>query len=200
MGCVEIEQFQGWPVRNGCVHKCCLEYSQMTALGAASRQLQWNDKLNVQLTSWKSVAVEAMGQSASIGVSMRSAAATVAGAVVAGFQGFAKGALRAASAQVAIPDQPPALPPQRLASLPPPEEPPLTLRKSSSTGDLFITNINKPSSPCPICDQKKTTEKHTYMGNCEVMPWEFYSRRRSPPAVTNTTSGQAASSRKFHFH
>ena len=29
------------------------------------------------------------------------------------------------------------------------------------------------------------------------MPWEFYNRRRSQPAVTNTTSGQAASSAEF---
>ena len=88
--CVAIEQFQGWPVCGGCVHACCLEYSQITALGAANRQLQWNDRLNVQLTDWKSRAGEAMGQSASIGVSMGSAAATVVGAVVTGFQGFAK--------------------------------------------------------------------------------------------------------------
>ena len=59
MGCVEIEQFQGWPVCNGCVHKCCSQYSAMGASGAANRQLQWNDKLNLQLTDWKSVAGEA---------------------------------------------------------------------------------------------------------------------------------------------
>ena len=192
--CVAIEQFQGWPVCGGCVHDCCLEYSQITALGAANRQLQWNDKLNVQLTNWKSVAVEAMGQSASIGVSMGSAAATVAGAVVAGFQGFAKGALQAASAQVAIPDQQPALLPQRPVPLPPPEEPPLPLRKVRSTQDLFITTIDKPHPPCPVCDQGKKG-KHTYMGTCKGMPWTVWQQqKRSQPQVENPTSGQAASS------
>ena len=125
---------------------------------------------------------------------MGSAAATVAGAVVAGFQGFGKGALRAASAQVAIPDQPPAPPPQRAAPLPPPQEPPLPLRKVRSTPDLFITTVNKPCPPCPICDLRKKTGKHTYMGNCKVMPFQVYQQKRSQPQVENPTSGQAASS------
>ena len=162
--CVAIEQFQGWPVCGGCVQACCLEYSQITALGAANRQLQWNDRLNVQLTDWKSRAGEAMGQSASLGVSMGSAAATVVGAVVTGLQGFAKGALRASSAQVAIPDQEPVPPPYQPSPLPPPEEPPLPLRKVRSTQDLFITTIDKPHPPCPVCDQGKKG-KHTSTGS-----------------------------------
>ena len=73
------------------------------------------------------------------------------------------------SAQVAIPDQEPVPPHYQPAPLPPPEEPPLPLRKVRSTQDLFITTIDKPCPPCPICDLRKTTGKHTYMGNYEVM-------------------------------
>lgn len=125
---------------------------------------------------------------------MGSAAATVVGAVVTGLQGFAKGALRASSAQVAIPDQQPVPPPYQPAPLPPPEEPPLPLRKVRSTQDLFITTIDKPHPPCPVCDQGKKG-KHTYMGTCKGMPWEVWQQQqRSLPQVENPTSGQAASS------
>ena len=62
IGCVGIEQFQGWPVCSGCVHQCCLQYSAMGASGAANQQVQCNDQLNLQLPDWKGVAVEAMGR------------------------------------------------------------------------------------------------------------------------------------------
>ena len=137
-------------------------------MGAANQQVQWNSTLSIQFTTWKSRAVEATGLSASLGVTMGSAAATAAGAAIAGFQGFLQGASRAASAQVSIPDEslaPAALPP---LPLPPPEIAP-PLQRPSSTGDLSST-IGKLSSPCPICVLGRTTGKHTYMENVPNFP------------------------------
>ena len=146
--CVGIEIFQGYPLCGICFAQVVIQYA---AIGDAQRRVQWNTTLSKQFANWKSRAIEAMGISASVGVTMGSVAATAAGVAYAGLQGFVQGASRASSAQVPIQDEPlaPAIAPAPEIAHP--------LQRPSSTGDL-TSAIGKLSSPCPICVLGMTTE------------------------------------------
>ena len=160
--CLGVQQFQNHMF---CVKCTTIVTSQFSAINDAITRQQWQAALSNQLVVWKSRAVEAIGVSASIGVTVGGVAVTAAGAAVAVAQGIVQGAASASSGggNLSLRDEP----------IPPPPTPdssfhrPKTLRRSNSEGDLGAEEF------CQKCATGKRTP-HTYRGNCIGLPPSVY--------------------------
>ena len=132
-----------------------------------------------QMRDWRLRAVDAVGVSASLGISLGGAAVTLAGAISAGVQGVVQGATdaaRSSSNARVIADQAAPEP------LPPPPDPPPEMRpqpraaRQRSDSDPSTSKKDPfgvlPGTPCPRCQGDKR-KHHTYeTGLCQGFPPE----------------------------
>ena len=94
--CLQASIFQDYIFCGRCFQDMKSRYE---AIQSAQDQHAWRTSISHQLSVWKSRAENTFGASASIGVTMGGAAATVAGAVAAAAQGFVQGATGAGAAE-----------------------------------------------------------------------------------------------------
>ena len=142
--CIGIEHFQGYAFCRGCMHGIVIHYA---TIQDANLRREWQLALSSQVASWKDRARDAIGASASSGIAVGGAAASVAGAALALTQGIVQGVSSASSrgGQAAI--------------MPPPEPNPShtrPIRRANSTGNLGAVDIKF----CPKCSMK--AGKHTF--------------------------------------
>ena len=144
-----------------------------------SQRQAWKVNLTQQLSSWKDVARDAIGTSASIGLAVGGAVSTVAGAVTGLAQGLYQGAsIASSSGQAAI--MPPPDPDQDSSW-----ERPVRIRRAGSTGDL--TQLVE--AKCPRCEYGFKKKPHTYGKGCLGLPASVYFPAKAPsPALASTSA------------
>ena len=149
--CIMIEQFQGYAFCHQCFGDAVASFASMR--DTQLRQ-EWQHTIQAKMLTWRECARNAVGASASIGISVGGAAATVAGAALAVAHGFAQGVSSVTSGggiQAALPPPP-------LAN--PTFSRPLKLRRSNSIGELTVSAFGD-REPCPRCDLTDTRVAHT---------------------------------------
>ena len=148
------------------------------------RAQEWKLNVSVKYGQWKDIAAKAMGMSASMGLTIGGAAATAAGAAIAGFQGIACGVSGIADASLALPDIPG---PERPEPDPDHVRPP---KRPSSDTDI-VAVMDEP--PCPRCMGRKSAA-HTYKKGCTGFPPSFYfAPRKTIPRLPIQASTASAS-------
>ena len=90
--CLRLEFFQGYPFCSQCIPQAIHAYSQQAD---TLRREDWSKSLASQLSSWKALATNVLGASASVGVTVGAAAATSTAAAIALVQGVVQGAQQA---------------------------------------------------------------------------------------------------------
>ena len=96
--CLQITIFQDYTFCGQCAYSMRGRFEEIQS---HQDRTAWRNAIANQLMRWRSRAENTIGASASIGVTMGGAAATVAGAVAAAAQGFVQGATGAGAAEPA---------------------------------------------------------------------------------------------------
>ena len=94
---------QGHPLGSACRPRIIIHFS---AIANAQRQQEWTNAFALQLQSRRRQATEARGMSASLGVTIGGAVATIAGITFAAAQGVMQGASSSSDGPAAIMDEP----------------------------------------------------------------------------------------------
>ena len=157
--------FQGYPVCLACRPQVMIHFSTSAN---DQRQQEWTNALALQLQFWRRQAIEARGMSASLGVAIGGAVATIAGITLAAAQGVMQGASSSSDGPAAIMDESVPPPPQTETQM---IRRPSLLRRSFSSGDMSQWVKEE---PCPVC-QLGQKSGHIFRGGCTVLPWSVYS-------------------------
>ena len=102
--CLQLENVFNYYFCGSCVPRVIAEYSTFQD---AQRREAWRNSITTQISVWRSLAIEAIGVSSTIGIAVGGVGAAAAGAAAGLAQGAVRGAVEAsASSQSALPSIP----------------------------------------------------------------------------------------------